>query len=159
MRLLIPETCRYSTSNYTAPKISSSFPLIFALKISTSLRFDSFPTQVRSDFTESFEGGFKVFDLSTRSTGWPWVLARGPFGLRLRARRRPGRSESMDDDLLGEDVEISNITPLTQAFQFPVQPLVIPEVCPHQTLPELAVVRNDKVEQFVDYNVIPNVSV
>ena len=76
MRLLIPETCRYSTSNYTAPQISSSFALIFALKISTSLRFDSFPTQVRSDFTESFEGGFEVVD-----------------------------------DFLGEDVEISNITP------------------------------------------------
>ena len=124
MGLLIPETCRYSTSNYTAPKISSSFPLIFALKISISFRFDSFPTQVRSDLAESFEGGFEVID-----------------------------------DFLGEDVGISNITPLIQAFQFPVQPLVIPEVCPHQTLPELAVVRNDKVEQFVDYNVIPNVSV
>jgi hypothetical protein len=73
---LIRETCNYSTPNYTAPQISSSFALIFASKISISFRFDSFPTQVAGDFTELFEGGFEVFD-----------------------------------DFLGEDVEISNITP------------------------------------------------
>jgi len=68
-----------------------------------------------------FEGGFEVFDPSMRSTGWPWVLARGPFGLRLRARRRPERSESRDDDFLGEDVKISNITPDPLLFSSDLQ--------------------------------------
>ena len=35
------ETFEYSTPNYTAPQISSSFALIFASKISISFRFDS----------------------------------------------------------------------------------------------------------------------
>src|SRR3989338_2632116 len=76
--------------------------------------------RVGGDFTELFEGGFEVFDSSTRSTGWPWVLARGPFGLRLRARRRPERSESRHDDFLGEDVKISNITPAPPDFRLPL---------------------------------------
>ena len=64
--------------------------------------------QIRCDFAELFEGGFEVFDPSTRSTGWPWVLARG----------RPERSESRDDDFLGEDVGIGEIVGVFKAGVF-----------------------------------------
>ncbi|HEY2920182.1 MAG TPA: hypothetical protein VGK77_14455, partial [Candidatus Binatia bacterium] len=36
---------------------------------SAFLRLSFLPTQIRRDFTELFEGGFEVFDPSTRSTG------------------------------------------------------------------------------------------
>jgi hypothetical protein len=53
-----------------------------------------------------FLGGFEVFDPSTRSTGWPWVLARG----------RPERSESRDDDFLGEYIGIGKVVGVFKAF-------------------------------------------
>jgi hypothetical protein len=53
-----------------------------------------------------FEGRFEVVDPSTRSTRWPWVLARG----------RPERSESRDDDFLGENVGIGKIVGVFDAF-------------------------------------------
>jgi len=65
-----------------------------------------FTTQVASDFAELFEGGFEVLDPSTRSTGGPSVLARG----------RPERSESRDDDFLGENVGIGEIIGFFKAF-------------------------------------------
>ena len=68
--------------------------------------FYSVASQVVCDFTELFEGGFEIIDPSTRSTGWPWVLARG----------RPERSESRDDDLLGENVGIGKIVGLFEAL-------------------------------------------
>jgi hypothetical protein len=87
------------------------------LILSTSVHsYWSLRARVVSDFAESFEGGFEVIDPSTRSTGWPWVLARGPFGLRLRARRRSERSESREDDFLGEDVGIGEIIGFFKAF-------------------------------------------
>ena len=55
---------------------------------------------------ELFEGGFKVVDPSTRSTGWPWVLARG----------RPERSESRDDNFLSENVGIRELVGFFEAF-------------------------------------------
>ena len=60
----------------------------------------------RRRFAELFEGGFKVFDPSTRFTAWPWTLARG----------RPERNESRDDDLLSEHIGIGKIVGLFEAL-------------------------------------------
>ena len=94
-------------------RIAEKTPVFFLI--------NSFGIQFRrsrghGDSAELFEGGFEVFDPSTRTAGWPWVLGRGPFGLRLRARRRPERSEPRDDDFLGKDVGIGKVVGLFEAF-------------------------------------------
>jgi hypothetical protein len=53
-----------------------------------------------------FQGGFEVFDPSTLATAWPCALVRG----------HPERSESGDDDFLGEDVWIREVVGFFQAF-------------------------------------------
>jgi hypothetical protein len=54
-----------------------------------------------------FEGSIELFDPSTQSRACPSTLAWG----------RPERSESRDDDLLGENVEIGKLVELFEGFR------------------------------------------
>ena len=46
-----------------------------------------------------------------------------------------------------------------QAFQLAFTDFVIPEVRPHQTLPKLAVIGHEDVQEFMDDHVVPEVLV